>query len=454
MDKPFSSVAKGFRDRTLVTAKLSAKMGVGVAKNVLKHKTQGALGGLIGNAESSEDETAEKKDKMTKDAIAVALALYQDMDQLKGLVMKFGQMASYMSTQFPPEAQKIIAQLQSDASALPFFEIKTLLTKALGQPVEVVFDTFDAEAVAAASIGQVHKAVYQGDTVAVKVQYPGVREGIESDLSLMRKVLPVSSMATSLFGVSMDSKALYQELHDRIVEECDYEREAENQRFAKSCWPNDTNIVVPGIIDDLCSQEVLVSEFMEGQDFYQFRDTASQEEKNRAAETLYRMSFESIFCHGFFNGDPHPGNYLFRSGGEVVFLDFGCVRYFDQALVDSWRGLVISVRDGDRDSFARFTREMGFVGNEKKFDWDSHWQLYQFILEPVLNKAPFSFTKAYKEKGNRLFLYENKNQFSVSLPPPLLLVNRLQWGLKTILVDLEATGDFHSVFWHAVEANT
>lgn len=452
MDKPFSSVAQGFRKRTLVTAKLSAKMGVGVAKNVIKQKAQGVFGGTVGDTGGDDSAIdSEKKDKITKDAIAVALALYQDMDQLKGLVMKFGQMASYMSTQFPPEAQKIIAKLQSDASALPFYEIKTLLTKALGKPVEQVFDTFEAEAIAAASIGQVHKASYQGQAVAVKIQYPGVRDGIASDLSLISKALPMSTMASSLLGVAMDSKSLYQELHDRILEECDYSREAKNQQFAKTCWPNDSSIVIPGIVEDVSSVNVLVSEFMEGQDFYTFRDNASQDEKNKAAETLYRMSFESIFKYAFFNGDPHPGNYLFRSAGEVVFLDFGCVRYFEPELVQSWRGLVRSVRDQDRDQFKRFTREMGFVGNEKKFNWDSHWALYNFILEPVLENKPFTFSKEYKEKGNQLFLYENKNQFSINLPPPLLLVNRLQWGLKTILVDLQATGDFHRVFWEAID---
>ena len=364
MDKKFSSVAQGFRKRTLVTAKLSAKLGVGVAKNLIKHKTQGAFSGKavhladdILNADLSE---VEAREKLTKDAVDVAVKLFEDMDQLKGLVMKFGQMASYMTTQMPPEAQRVMAKLQAEASSLPFYEIKSLLVKELGRPLEDVFESFESEAMAAASIGQVHKAVYKGRPVAVKIQYPGVKEAIGSDLSLIDKFVPMASMVSSVMGMSVDNKAIFNELHDRIVEECDYKREAKNQRYAIECWPDDDKIIIPHVVEELCSDNVLVTEFMEGKGFYEFRDSASQEAKNKAAETLFRMSYESIFKYGFFNGDPHPGNYLFRDDGQVVFLDFGCVRYFESGFLESWRSAVKSVLSEDKEGFKVFIREMGF----------------------------------------------------------------------------------------------
>ena len=454
MDKQFTSVAQGFRQRTLVTAKLSAKLGAGVAKNLIKHKTQGVFSGkavhLADDALNADLSVIENRERLTKDAVDVALKLFEDMDQLKGLVMKFGQMASYMTTQMPPEAQRVMAKLQAEASALPFYEIKSLLVKELGRPLEEVFESFESEAMAAASIGQVHKAVYKGQTVAVKIQYPGVKEAISSDLSLIDKFVPMAAMASSVMGMSIDNKALFKELHDRIIEECDYKREAKNQQYALACWPNDDKIIIPNVVEELCSDNVLVTEFMEGKGFYEFRDSASQEAKNRAAETLFRMSFESIFKFGFFNGDPHPGNYLFRDDGQVVFLDFGCVRYFESEFLESWRGALKSVLAGDKDKFRVFIREMGFVGNEAKFDWDYQWDLYGFILAPVTSEGPFTYTKEYKEEGNRFFIYENKNKKSMNLPKPFVLVNRLQWGLKTILVDLQATGDFSTSFRNAL----
>lgn len=454
MDKNFSSVAQGFRKRTLVTAKLSAKLGVGVAKNLIKHKTKDAFAGsaitLADSALNADLTEPENRDQLSREAVEMALKLYEDMDQLKGLVMKFGQMASYMSTQLPPEAQRVIAKLQADASALPFYEIKSLLLKELGKPLESVFDEFEAEAIAAASIGQVHKALFEGQAVAVKVQYPGVRDAINSDLSLINRFVPMATMASSMIGMSMDNAALFHELNARIVEECDYKREAKNQQFARECWLSDKNVLIPSVTESLCSDNVLVTEFMEGKGFYEFRDTASQEEKNLAAETLLRMSFGSIFKFGFFNGDPHPGNYLFREGGQVVFLDFGCVRYFEPEFVESWRGVVKSVLDQDMERFKFFSRQIGFVGNEKKFDWQYHWELYNFLFEPVIGDDTFTYTKEYQERGNQILLYENKNRFSMNLPTPLLLAMRLQWGVKTILVDLQATANFGKVFREAV----
>ena len=454
MNKNFSSVAQGFRKRTLVTAKLSAKLGVGVTKNLIKYKTQGGQSSgvvdLADTALNTDLSNQESRDQLTQDAVEMALTLYQDMDQLKGLVMKFGQMASYMSTQLPPEAQRVIAKLQAEASALPFFEIKSLLVKELGQPIEEVFDEFGAEAIAAASIGQVHKAVYQGNPVAVKVQYPGVREAISDDLSLINRFMPMASMMSSMIGMSLDNKALFKEFSDRIVEECDYHREAKNQQFAQQCWLETESILIPSVVENLCSDNVLVTEFMEGKGFYEFRDNASQEDKNRAAETLLYMSFTSIFKHGFFNGDPHPGNYLFRENGHVVFLDFGCVRYFEPEFVETWRGVVTSVLDQDFEKFKCYCEKFGFVGNAKKFNWDYHWELYNFLFEPMMGNGLFTYTKEYEARGNQILLYENKNRSAMDIPPALLLAMRLQWGVKTILVDLQATADFGKVFREAV----
>lgn len=454
MNKNFSSVAQGFRKRTLVTAKLSAKLGVGVAKNLIKHKTQQGQSSrtldLADNALNADLSLQENRDQLTQDAVEMALKLYEDMDQLKGLVMKFGQMASYMSTQLPPEAQRVISKLQAEASALPFFEIKSLLVKELGHPIEEVFDEFGAEAIAAASIGQVHKATYQGNTVAVKVQYPGVREAIGDDLSLINRFMPMASMMSSMIGMSMDNKALFQEFHDRIIEECDYQREAKNQQFARECWLENEKIIIPSVVENLCSDNVLVTEFMEGKGFYEFRDHASQEDKNRAAETLLYMSFASIFKHGFFNGDPHPGNYLFRENGQVVFLDFGCVRYFEPEFVETWRGVVTSVLDQNFEKFKYYCEKFGFVGNAKKFNWDYHWELYNFLFEPMMGNGIFTYTKEYEARGNQILLYENKNRSAMDIPPALLLAMRLQWGVKTILVDLQATANFGEVFRKAV----
>lgn len=459
--KAFSSVAKGFRKRTLVTTKLSAKLGVHVAQKALKSKVTSTLGlnkytgdlekamevadsALSLDLENTKDR--EKAAKMAEDAINKAWDMFGEMDQLKGLVMKFGQMASYLSTQMPPEAQRVLAKLQSEASALAYSEVESILNAELPKPVDELFDEFNQEALAAASIGQVHNATYQGNPVAVKIQYPGVEEAIRSDLNLIGTVSPMAKMYKTLFGASINTEELLEELVDRVLEECDYQQEANNQIIAKRVWDDDPKVMIPGVLPELGSKRVLVSEFMEGQNFYDFKESASQHEKNLAGETLFRMSFESIFKHCFFNGDPHPGNYLFRANGEVVFLDFGCVIKFPQDFVQNWKGMARAGVEDDREAFKKYTRKMGFVGNEKKFDWDFQWEFYNYALYPIKSDKPFTYTQSYSEYGDELLLYGNKNKFSMKLPKRLLFVNRLQWGLKNILVDLNATLDNRESF--------
>lgn len=459
--KPFSKIAQGFKKRTLVTTKLSAKLGISMAQKALKSSVASALGvkKFTGNIEqavemadlaltidAAKELKGEKADKALEAAVEKAWDLFGEMDQLKGLVMKFGQMLSYLSTQMPPEAQRVLAKLQAESSALAFSDIEHVLTEQLNGAVDDIFDRFDREALAAASIGQVHKAVYKGDIVAVKIQYPGVEEAIESDLNLIKGFSPLVSIVKSLLGSSMNTNDLLDELAERVVEECDYELEASVQTLVHTLWVNDPDINIPKVVPDVSSRRIFTSEFVDGLNFYDFKANASQAEKDLAGSTLYRMCFESIFKYCFFNGDPHPGNYIFHDLGKVTFLDFGCVVKFPQPFVQNWKRMARSVFENDRDSFKKYTRLMGFVGNEKKFDWDYHWEFYQYIMHPALVNKPFTYTKGYSDYGDQVLVHSNKNRFSMSLAKQLLFANRLQWGLKNILVDLNATIDVHHIF--------
>ena len=196
--------AKGFRARTLVTARLGLKLGTKAAKSALN----------IGKGNMDEDQ-----------AIALASELMEDIDGLKGLVMKFGQMASYLGTSFPPNAQRLLARLQSEASAMPFDTVKPILEEELGGSIDSIFESFEEDAFAAASIGQVHRAELNGTKVAVKIQYPGIEDAIRSDLGTIGSVLLVA-----LTGARQDGKGLTRELRQRLLEECDYRNEARNQQ--------------------------------------------------------------------------------------------------------------------------------------------------------------------------------------------------------------------------------
>ena len=177
---------------------------------------------------------------------------------------------------------------------------------------------------------------HDGRAVAVKVQYPGIAETIAADLgnvALLRRMLRITAPAQDVDG-------LIAELRDRVLEELDYRLEAENQRLVAAYYDGHPTIIIPKIIDELSTRRLVTSELADGARFAELAQW-SQEERDLAAETIYRFTFRSLYDVHAFNGDPHPGNYLFHGGGRVTFLDFGLVKHFSaaelQPLVDMVR---------------------------------------------------------------------------------------------------------------------
>ena len=304
------------RKRTWVTAKLAAKLGFAAAKKTLNV-----------NLPSTPDE-----------AIIQAIELVEQFDNMKGLLLKFGQMASYLNTGLPPAAQKILAKLQSSGTPMPYEQIQDQIESTFHQGVAELFDQFDPHAFAAASIGQVHRAVYQGREVAVKIQYPDIQQFIERDLKNVEKI------AHLLFvGSSVDGSALAGELHDRVLEECDYRLEAKRQTAIGTLWNKKEYSIVPEVILERSNEKVLTTIFEPGLNFYTFCEKADLQSRAKSNLEIFTNVFEGVFRYGFLNGDPHPGNYLFSEDGKVIFLDFGCVRVFPQEFLLGWKELALSI---------------------------------------------------------------------------------------------------------------
>lgn len=420
-------IAKGFRKRTLVTAKLGMKLGLKATKTALN----------ISKGEM--DEAA---------ALELAEELLEEIDGLKGLTMKFGQMASYLGNSFPPNAQRILAKLQSEASALPFQDLKPVLEQALGDEVANIFDTFDEEAFAAGSIGQVHKAIYQGKQVVVKIQYPGVAEAIDSDLKTIGGALLIG-----LTGAMQNGKGLTDELKQRLTEECDYTLEADHQDYFYTMYQNDPNIIIPQVIRELSTSKVLVSEFIEAQSFYDFKDTAHQEQKNIAAGNIFKFCMSSIFRYGVFNADPHPGNYLIYPDGRVAFLDFGCVKRFEPNMIENWQGSARATLDDDLENFKKYQTRLGIVRNQRTFNWPAHFAMLKHVYRPFKDNTPFTYKHDYVAESYDAFFKQNKNKLSMTMPPDFLFVNRLSFGMDSVLADLNASANWHEIFVESVFAD-
>lgn len=345
---------KMLRKRSWATTRLAAQLGIAAA------------GKTLGIALPRSDEQAVKK----------ALALASQFDGMKGLMLKFGQMASYLNTQLPPEAQQILAQLQASATAMPLAAIARQIESSLGAPVSALFDSFEENAFAAASIGQVHRAVLHGQPLAVKVQYPDIRALIETDLAhvgLFAKLL--------LMGSKMDGAALTEELRNRVQEECDYPLEALRQQAVGAVWNTLPGRIVPQVIPARSGSMVLTSTLQTGARFADYIHRAGLDARRHSSLLIFDAVFDGIFHRGFFNGDPHPGNFLFHDNGDVVFLDFGCLRSFEDDFLQHWKRMALAVLDGDRRIFRTAFIDMGLVGNAKKLDWDLQWELFSVLAD-------------------------------------------------------------------------
>ncbi len=293
-------------ERGLAALRLAARGGARYASNAPR---------LFASA--GEHRQALRNDLALQTAEDVAATL----GTMKGVQMKLGQMASYVDDGLSPAARRTLSRLQDSVPPMSPELAAQVITEELGRPPERAFATWDPEPIAAASIGQVHRAItLDGRAVAVKVQYPGIAETIEADLgnvALLRRMLKITAP-------SQDVDALLAELRERVTEELDYRREARNQQMFARYYQDHPTIHVPQIVAELSTRRVVTSDLADGARFAELASW-SQAERDLAAETIYRFVFRSLYEAHAFNGDPHPGNYLFHGGGRVTFLDFGLV---------------------------------------------------------------------------------------------------------------------------------
>ncbi len=265
-----------------------------------------------------------------------ARSLVKVFSGMRGAAMKVGQTLSAVDMGLVPEAvrpefQEILATLQQDADPVSFKAIERVISDDLGGPLADHFSDFGQDPIAAASIGQVHRATTrEGRDVAVKVQYPGIAEAIHADLKNLRLALRL----LNVIAPGINTGAIADEIRERISEELDYELEASNQRAMARAYRDHPFIYVPQVVGDLCRERVLVMDFVEGERFAEVR-RRSAAERSRIGEILVRFYVSGPMRHRLLNGDPHPGNALFMADDRVAFLDFGFFKRLSEAELES-----------------------------------------------------------------------------------------------------------------------
>jgi predicted unusual protein kinase regulating ubiquinone biosynthesis (AarF/ABC1/UbiB family) len=365
---------------------------------------------------------------------------------MKGAFMKLGQMASYLDVGLPDHARAALADLQQNAPPMSAELAAGVIEAELGAPPEIVFAEWDPVPLASASIGQVHRAITHDDqAVAVKVQYPGVDEAIESDLEAAGLVFGAMGLAFSGF----EPGPLVDEIRARILEELDYEIEARNQQLFADSYRDHPYIHVPDVVTGLSTARVLTTDLAEGVRFDAMA-TWDQSQRDLAAESIYRFVFRSLYRLRAFNGDPHPGNYLFQPDGRVTFLDFGLVKHFTAPEIDVFGDMIQAmVIEGDTARYRGIIEEIGLlkpgapVSDTQVHEYFSHF--YEFVMhDEVVTITPQWSTDSVSRFFDPTGPYGPVMK-AANVPPSFVIIQRINLGLMAILGDLHATANFRRI---------
>lgn len=393
-------------------------------------------------------------EKALKEQERAAEELFKTLGTLKGVALKVGQVASYVEGIIPSEFEtvyrQVLSRLQAAAPGLPPAASREAIEEELGRSLDDLFLEFDEHPFAAASIGQVHRAVLpDGTPVAVKVQYPEVDRAFQSDLRNMRVLEKVLGPLIRYYN----STEALEVLRNNLLLELDYEREADAQERYSEQYRDDPQILIPRVFRDLCSRKVLVTELARGLSFDEVLELP-QEKLDEFGKVLVRYYLESIHHHNFLNPDPHPGNYVFGEDGAITFLDFGAALDLDPVFTSGLQASTTAAMDGDLPTFRRSVKEVYGVDDSNPAVFDSYVEIMLTVLQPCLPQfQPFRFSgdwidsyidetashgKTILTRGGKIPKLPSPVEFHTDV----LFIERVAIGLASILSRMGATADW------------
>ena len=367
--------------------------------------------------------------------------MFKVLGELKGGAMKMGQAMSIFEAAMPEEVagpyRAALTKLQEAAPPLPAESIHAILSEELGADWRTRFAEFDDRPAAAASIGQVHKAVWHdGRVVAVKVQYPGADKAFISDLNQMTRMGKL--FASWIPG--MDIKPLLEELKARAIEELDYLRESRNQRAFAAAFEGDEEFLIPHVL--AASPHVVVSEWVDGRSLAAIIADGTPDERDRAGLLYMRFLLAGPARAGLLHSDPHPGNFRITPDGKLCVLDFGAVAELPDGLPPAMGTLLRIAMTGDAHTVAEGLREEGFIRPNVDVDPEQVLSYLDPFVEPAKHEL-FHFNRPWmRSQFTRINDVKNPDfniAFKLNLPPSYALIHRVWLGCIGVLCQLDAT---------------
>ncbi len=379
-----------------------------------------------------------------------AQELTQALGNLKGPLMKVGQILATIPEALPPEYAESLRQLQSNAPPMGWPFVRRRMKAELGESWENRFHKFEHEAAAAASLGQVHRAeTLDGQKIACKLQYPDMRAAIEADLKQLKIIFSIYEY----YDKAISTKLIHAELAARLHEELNYELEARYCRLYGAMLNGENEVHVPHVIPDLSTGRLLTSTWMDGRSILDFRE-APAEQRNRIALNMFRAWYVPLYYYGVIHGDPHLGNYSVRPDDSINLLDFGCVRVFRPEFVGGVIDLYHALMENDLPRAVHAYETWGFSGlSKEQIETLNIWA--RFLYGPVMEDR----IRPIGEVSNGVYGRETAHQVhqklreigGITVPREFVFMDRAALGLGSVFLHLRAEVNWYQLFNTMIE---